>query len=797
MTANSVKLKLPLSAITAMILILVGASSAQAAAPVKLIPASHFGAEVDGKTGGNVCTIASGDECQPGKESASAGGFTFPEGVAGAPDGDIYVTDKANHRVQELEADGKFVLMFGKEVNATTKGDLCTAASGNICKSGLGGAAPGQFSRPESVTVDPTTGDVYVAEIVEEVEMGNVTFGERVQKLEADGTFVAEIGKEVNETTKGNLCTEQEVVEAGVKCGGPALSPPGTIEQPSEHGAFHFRQNNGDLLTVGEHGRLYVGDKGRVQEFEADGKWSGEIPVPAAFVTAIASDESTGDLYVVYDEGNIIHEFNPGGAEVNMFTVAAREPGAPFVLGIAVDSAGHLAVTEREEFEAKRSAFGSLYNGTTGHLITEYPGNGISISFNGNGELYAVAPGGQEVLAYKPVNVAELVTRPEVCAPGAEHETNETLDCALNGEVNPWSVPGAEAWFQWGDTAALGMETAKKPVVTGEALVGMSGVVEALRPNETLFYRLAGDDQNVQSPEVLTGEAESFTTPLVAPKIVGEPSAAFVKSASVVFSGELNPENAETEAFFEYGPGETLQSCPGVKHASCPGVEVTGGSQSGVYGKAGVTLEATGLQPASVYHYRLVAEGEGGQAPPVEGAPFTTAPAPVVQAATGPVSLLAATSASITGTVDGDGKPATFAFELGVYAGAETQYGIVLSGPVAESVTAVGESFALSGLQPATTYAYRITLSSGYGDAQGAAMTFTTTGDPSILTPPVPLAMLATPSIAFPKAVVTPKPAVGPKHKTKKQVQRKRRKSKKAAAGKRGSQRRKARKVKQ
>jgi hypothetical protein len=69
----------------------------------------------------------------------------------------------------------------------------------------------------------------------------------------------------------------------------------------------------------------------------------------------------------------------------------------------------------------------------------------------------------------------------------------------------------------------------------------------------------------------------------------------------------------------------------------------------------------------------------------------------------------------------------------------------------------VEEVVLVTGLQPGTKYAYRITIKSGYGNAVGAPATFTTAGLPEVLMSPTPLAMLPVPSIVFP---TKPKPAV-------------------------------------
>jgi len=87
-----------------------------------------------------------------------------------------------------------------------------------------------------------------------------------------------------------------------------------------------------------------------------------------------------------------------------------------------------------------------------------------------------------------------------------------------------------------------------------------------------------------------------------------------------------------------------------------------------------------------------VAVGEEGH--------FTTGSSPVVEASTGAPSAITPTTAVLSGAVNPAGESATYSFELGVYAGASTVYGVVLSGPVPAETSAVTESEQLTGLQP-------------------------------------------------------------------------------------------------
>ena len=148
---------------------------------------------------------------------------------------------------------------------------------------------------------------------------------------------------------------------------------------------------------------------------------------------------------------------------------------------------------------------------------------------------------------------------------------------------------------------------------------------------------------------------------------------------------------------------------------------------------------------------------EGGETTGQEGVAFTT-PTIAPHATTGSNRAVSAPGAVISGEVNPDGKPASYAFELGVYNPAGTQYGIVQSGSAGEGTSTEGEELQLSGLQPATAYAYRIKIESTYGTSYGEPVIFVTQGLPEALPIPVTLPVLPVPSAKFPKEVsVTPR----------------------------------------
>ncbi len=135
----------------------------------------------DGSSELQVCT----ETCQAGKPGSGPGQLDSPGGAVADADGNVYVVDVGNLRVQKFSPDGHFLLMFGYEVNATTGADVCTAAdvaAGDQCGPGQEGTAPTQFSKwvfyndGRALAISPS-GDVYVGE------------ENRIQVFGPDGAF--------------------------------------------------------------------------------------------------------------------------------------------------------------------------------------------------------------------------------------------------------------------------------------------------------------------------------------------------------------------------------------------------------------------------------------------------------------------------------------------------------------------------------------------------------------------------------------------------------------------------------
>lgn len=93
-------------------------------------------------------------------ELTSPGDFSKPAGVAVDAEGNLYVADTMNNRIEIFDADGQFVSTFGKS-----------------------GDGPGYFSRPKGVAID-SDGHVWVADGMQD----------RVQVFNKEGQLLIAIG---------------------------------------------------------------------------------------------------------------------------------------------------------------------------------------------------------------------------------------------------------------------------------------------------------------------------------------------------------------------------------------------------------------------------------------------------------------------------------------------------------------------------------------------------------------------------------------------------------------------------
>lgn len=211
----------------------------------------------------------------------------------------------------------------------------------------------------------------------------------------------------------------------------------------------------------------------------------------------------------------------------------------------------------------------------------------------------------------------------------------------------------------------------------------------------------AVDDIAGEVPTAATGDATEITT------------------ETATLAGSVNPQGRSTAVHFEYRTA-------GGPTTSTPAQSIGAGEAD-----VGVSTAIEGLEPNRTYTYKVVAANPRGVTDGPERT-FTSASLPAAQAETGEASAISPTGATVAGSVNPAGTAASARFEYGTSTtyGSETEAQDIGSGTEVVNVAA-----ALDGLQPDSTYHYRLVATNGAGTTQGEDRTFTTG---SVQQPPVP-----------------------------------------------------------
>ncbi len=279
----------------------------------------------------------------------------------------------------------------------------------------------------------------------------------------------------------------------------------------------------------------------------------------------------------------------------------------------------------------------------------------------------------------------------------------------FNGTVNARGA-STTVVFEYGTTTAYGQTIAATPAtVSGNTATAVSATPTGLLPNTTYHYRVKAT--NIGGPA--TSADQVFTTAAAAPTVVTTTATAITSVAATV-SGTVKANGAAATVVFEYGTttayGRTATATPAT-----------------VTGAATTTVSAalSGLLPNTTYHYRVKATNSMGANTGADKT-FTTAtppqPAPVVivSAATN----ITSNAAQLNGTVNAQGAATGVVFEYGTtpnFGQTITATPATVSGNVATAVSATP-----TGLQPNTTYYYRIQATNSGGVKTSSNLTFRT-----------------------------------------------------------------------
>ena len=247
----------------------------------------------------------------------------------------------------------------------------------------------------------------------------------------------------------------------------------------------------------------------------------------------------------------------------------------------------------------------------------------------------------------------------------------------------------------------------------GSGPQALTAPVSGLQPNTTYHYRLDATSANGTQDGI---DREFTTRP--SPSSALTANATQITGTSATLNGTVDPAGLQTSVYFDYGP----TSAYGSSTPAQDGGDATAAEPA--------SAAVTGLSGASVYHFRVVAVNQAGTFYGPDQTLSTLPPAPTVT--TVAASFVEATAAQLNGTAVPNGGDTTVSFEYGLSAsyGAQTS-----SQDVGSGTSATAASSAISGLEPGTTYHYRLDATNANGTTFGADQTFTTgAGSPIVTT---------------------------------------------------------------
>ena len=617
------------------------------------------------------------------------------------------------------------------------------------------GSDPGLLVSPARMAVEPSTGNVFVA------DSGNG----RVQVFDSSGGFLTEFGSAELDAPFG-VAVRDVLGETVVY-----VSDPGTGQivrfESDELLAPSFAVDAGFVSPLGGgaagklgsfrsplavdpvSGELLVGDVGKdvVQRYDAAGSFLGDFDgsgsPDGAFshLEDLAVDQS-GAVFVVDAQGGSAADGSP--SRVDRFSAAGVHQAVVRPLGVtgaglvAVDpgSSSVLVGDVRACFScAGQPAIEVLDDATYEERATApVPGTvtltGLAID-SGRGRLYASVDdpcaGGCGHVGVHALDATELWTA-AIDAPANVGQT--TVD--LSGTVDPKgntttarfevSTDGGASWQTTpdyaGDVSVCTVgdppgETCTTPVAVSQSVTGLA---HDTGYQVRLKALAANGAASVVSP------VESFTTGAIAPPAVTVEPAAGVSGDSADLSGTVDVQGFDGGWRFE-------TSTDGGASWTAVDPDQDGDEQiaGGELGPQPVAQQLAGLQPNRTYQLRLVATNPGGET--IEDAPAFTTATLAPEAAAGTVGAITETSARLTAYVDANNTATTYRFEYSIHPD--------LSSAVVVPANAAGDAGAGDGpntvyqdvanLTPDTTYHWRVTAENAHGtDTDQAPRSFAT-----------------------------------------------------------------------
>ena len=174
----------------------------------------------------------------------------------------------------------------------------------------------------------------------------------------------------------------------------------------------------------------------------------------------------------------------------------------------------------------------------------------------------------------------------------------ERTTATLSGTVDANGAATAYR-FEYGTTAAYGLQTAERPAGSGTEPVAVEAPIATLSPSTTYHYRLVA----TSAAGTARGSDRTLRTdPNPRPPTVTRTGSAQVGPDGALLRSQIDPNEGATTYHFEYGSTPSYGS-------RTPDRDAGAGD-----GAVAVSEPLGGLEPYRRYHFRLVATSAAGQA---------------------------------------------------------------------------------------------------------------------------------------------------------------------------------------
>jgi hypothetical protein len=582
------------------------------------------------------------------------------------------------------------------------------------------GTEEGQFSGgPTGVGVG-LAGDVFASD----------PGGSRIEHFNAAGTFQSAFPVNPAEfLSVGAVAVDSAAAGGEYVAVGNATTGVPEVAKYSAAGAFEYVLNPAGSETTINYGVLAVDPS------------SGTV-----YTTATKSETSAEPFAQVIDSFD-----QKTGAFIASFNGSSGSPDGGFACptGLAADNAKHVYVLDPCKNRVDRYSSAGAWEATVddgsrgapaavatdpktdelfvaesgplGLQVTDFSAGGASVVHTfpaaGNAGLAGFAVGPDDTvyagdIANSVIDRFSAFEGPTVASEAASEV--EPTSVTFNGTIDP-NGTAAKYHYQYGVETSYGSTTAEEDAGSGSGAVPAPAAVTGLVPNTTYHYRILGTNAAAFGEDLsFLGEDETFTTVAIPPVVDGSPTFVTpITPTGARVHATVNPEHSPATFRIEYGTTSAYGST-----APEGGAEV--GEQSS---DTAVATNLSGLEPGTLYHYRVSAEnGVGGPQAGADGT-FITAPA---APATG--DEVTTRKATLTGTIDPHGAATTYHFTYGP----STAYGAStpeMDGGSGNVERGVSEH--ITGLAPGTTYHVQVVATTNGLTHSGADGAFTTAAAPA------------------------------------------------------------------